>query len=63
MRFKDVLKELPPDRVDYELNYISDSNEAFGDLRIISEKYDGIKWFFILTYENYEERRIKDGRD
>ena len=63
MRLKDALKELPLDKVEYELNYISDSNEAFGDLRIISEKYDGTKCFFIITYENYEERRIKDGRD
>jgi hypothetical protein len=63
MRFKDVMKELPKNKVEYELNYISNSNEAFGDLRIVSERYDGKKWFFILSYENYEEREIKHERD
>lgn len=29
MRFKDIIKELPKDKVEYELNYISTSNEAF----------------------------------
>lgn len=62
-KFKDVIKVLPIERIEYELNYISSSNEAFGDLRVVSEKYENNKWYFILTYENYQERSMRNVRN
>lgn len=62
-KLKDVIEILPKDNVDYELNYISYTNEAFGDLRIVSEKYENDKWFFVVTFENYQERSVKNARN
>lgn len=62
-KLKDVIEILPKDNVDYELNYISYTNEAFGDLRIVSEKYENNKWFFVVTFENYQERSVKNARN
>ncbi|HOJ92644.1 MAG TPA: hypothetical protein PKW23_03135 [Dictyoglomaceae bacterium] len=54
--FEEVLEEIGEENIDYELNFISHTNEAFGGLRIISEKFKNGKWYFVLSYENYQER-------
>ncbi len=53
----DVLKIIPKEKISYELDYPFSSQEAFGDLRVIMERYEDGKWFFILSYENYQERK------
>lgn len=62
-KFRDIIKLLPKENIEYELNYVSCSNEAFGDLRVVSQKYENNKWFFVLSFENYQQRSIRNVRD
>lgn len=56
-KINDVLKILSKDKVIFDLDYPFLSQESFGDLRVIMEKYENEKWFFVLSYENYQERK------
>ncbi|MCX7845889.1 MAG: hypothetical protein N2312_04655 [Dictyoglomaceae bacterium] len=56
-KIKDVLKFLSKEEITFDLDYPFLSQESFGDLRVVMEKYDKGKWFFILSYENYQERK------
>ncbi|MCS7202145.1 MAG: hypothetical protein NZ841_05155 [Dictyoglomus sp.] len=56
-KIKDVFKFLSEDNVILDLDYPFLSQESFGDLRVIMEKFENGKWFFVLSYENYQERK------
>ncbi|MEN2984177.1 MAG: hypothetical protein ABDH25_04035 [Dictyoglomaceae bacterium] len=56
-KIKDVFKFLSEDNVILDLDYPFLSQESFGDLRVIREKFENGKWFFVLSYENYQERK------
>lgn len=56
-KIKDVFKFLSKDNVILDLDYPFLSQESFGDLRVIMEKFENGKWFFVLSYENYQERK------
>jgi hypothetical protein len=57
LKINDVLKIIPREKVNFDIDFPFLSQESFGDLRIIMEKIENEKWFFVLSYENYQERR------
>ncbi|MGB9857838.1 MAG: hypothetical protein ACPLKX_06850 [Dictyoglomaceae bacterium] len=56
-KMKDILKVLSKDKMTFDLDYPFSIQESFGDLRVIMEKFENGKWFFVLSYENYQERK------
>lgn len=56
-KIKDIFKILPKDKITFDIDYPFLAQESFGDLRVIMEKFENGRWFFVLSYENYQERR------
>uniref|UniRef100_A0A7C3MJ30 Uncharacterized protein n=1 Tax=Dictyoglomus thermophilum TaxID=14 RepID=A0A7C3MJ30_DICTH len=62
-KYEEIEREIGKENIIFDLNYLDAPCEAFGDLRIVAEKRVNGKWYFLLSYENYQIRNIKDGRD